>query len=345
MSSTVIIIGAGLGGLTVAVRLAEEGHRVICYDDGRPGASLANFGQLHSGAVYAPVLPEVAAACWEYRSRWFGLIDDTSNAVHGIGLFGTEERADRYLAAWRQLGIPALPFTMRQAATLLGTVQPTVAAAFALPDVTVDTAALRSRLIAQAAMLGVRLQTPAMCTIRLDESCAVVEIGGRPMSSDLVVVCVGARTTSVLDQARIEHRLTLSYLPYGHVPGDYRLPLTYWLDEDMLALSPTRGGVNVALPGRSLMAEGSNAERKHLANSVARHWPALASDQLVLRRGTVAELRGGGPDPTAQVIDLREPRAGWSHVDNLVVCLPGKWTTAWKAADHVAAVVGADNPR
>jgi glycine/D-amino acid oxidase-like deaminating enzyme len=337
----VTIIGAGLGGLTVAVRLAEQGYRVTCYDDGRPGASLANFGQLHSGAVYAPVLPEVAAACWEYRSRWFGLLDDVDDSLHGIGLFGTEEHADRYLEAWRQLRIPVLPLTVRQATAILGAVQPTIAAAFALPDITVDTIALRARLAAQAAMLGVRIQSPAMCAIRLDDAYAVVEIGGRPMSSDLIVMCAGARTPAALDHARIEHQLALSHLPYGYLPGDYRLPLTYWLDEDLLALSPAARGVNVALPGRSLLSEGSNAERKHLASSVARHWPALASDEVDLRRGTVAELRGADPDPTAQVIDLRVEHAGWSRVDNLAVCLPGKWTTAWKAADRVAALLGA----
>lgn len=337
--SIATIIGAGLSGLAVAVRLAEEGHRVTCYDDGRPGASLANFGQLHSGAVYAPVLPEVAADCWKYRSRWFTMLDVADNARHGIGLFGTEERADRYLDAWRKLGIPVLPLTTRQATTLLGGVQPSIAAAFALPDITVDTAALRTRLTAHAAMLGVRIQTPAMCAVRLEGSRAVVEVGGRAINSGLVVLCAGAKTPSMLDRARVEHLLATSYLPYGYVAGTHGLPLTYWLDEDLLALSPAEGGVNVALPGRSLMAEGSNAERKHLAASVARHWPTLAADGLILRRGAVAELRGDSPDPTVQVIDLRTQHAKWSHVDNLIVCLPGKWTTAWKAADHVAAAV------
>lgn len=340
--ATVIITGAGFGGLAVAVRLAEEGYRVTCYDDGRRGASLVNFGQLHSGAVYAPVLPEVAAACWEHRSRWFGLLDDVDDALHAIGLFGTEERAERYLAAWRQLGIPVLPLESRQVTALLGTVQPSVAAAFALPDITVDTAALRSRLIAQASMLGVRIQAPAMCAIRLDGSGVVADVGGRAMTSDHIVVCAGASTPYVLDHARIEHRLAISYLPYGYVPGDCGLPLTYWLDEDLLALGPAVGGVKVALPGRSLMAESSNAERKHLANSVSRHWPTLASDDLVLRRGAVAELHGDRPDPTAQVIDLRGQHDGWSRVNNLVVCLPGKWTTAWKAADDVAATLAVE---
>jgi glycine/D-amino acid oxidase-like deaminating enzyme len=339
-SNDVTIIGTGLGGLAVAIRLAEEGYRVTCYGDDRPGASMSNFGQLHSGAVYAPVLPEVAAACWEYRSRWFGLLD-VDDACHGIGLFGTEERADRYLDTWRQLRIPALPLTPRQVANVLGDIQPSVAAAFALPDLTVDTAALRARLVAQALVLGVHIQMPAECRVDLDAAHVIVEVDGSVAAPDLIVMCAGDRTPSLLDNAGLEHQLSVSYLPYGFVPGQHELPLTYWLDDDLLALSPASGGVNVALPGRSPLAEGGNAERAHLANSAGRHWPALATEDLVLRRGVVAELRGSGPDPTAQVIDLKTINAGWGRADNLIICVPGKWTTAWKAADQVLAALHA----
>lgn len=340
-SNDVTVIGAGLGGLAIAVRLAEEGRRITCYGDGRGGASLANFGQLHSGAVYAPVLPEVAAACWEYRSRWFGLLDEVDDTLHGIGLFATVERADRYLDAWRQLRVPVLPLTPRQVTAALGHIRPTVAAAFALPDITVNTTALRARLVAQAMLLGVQVQTPAECSVSLDGSRAVVEVDGAAVKSDIVVLCTGASTPPLLDRAGIKHQLTVSFLPYGYVPGQHGLPLAYWLDDDLLALSPTSRGANVALPGRSMLAESSNAERRHLANSVARHWPALKAGELVLRRGPVAELRGGGPDPTAQVIDLRAQQEGWGQAENVIVCLPGKWTTAWKAADQVAAALNA----
>jgi glycine/D-amino acid oxidase-like deaminating enzyme len=338
-SNDITVIGAGLGGLAVAVRLAEEGRRVTCYGDGRDGASLANFGQLHSGAVYAPVLPEVAAACWKYRSRWFGLLAEVDDARHGIGLFATTERADCYLDAWRQLHVPVMPLTSHQVTTALGEIRPTVVAAFALPDITVNTTALRARLIAQAMLLGIRVQVPAECSVTVEDARAVVEVDGVAVMSNVVVLCTGASTPSMLDSAGIKHQLAVSFLSYGYVPGQHGLPLTYWLDDDLLALSPTSNGVNIALPGRSPLAKSSNAERRHLANSIIRHWPTLKAEELVPRRGIVAELCGDGPDPTAQVIDLRAQRDGWGRADNVIVCLPGKWTTAWNAADQVVAIL------
>ena len=72
---------------------------------------------------------------------------------------------------------------------------------------------------------------------------------------------------------------------------------------------------------------------------MARHWPSLTGAHLTLRRGSVAEPRGDRADPSAQVIDMRDPAAAWDRADNLIVCLPGKWTTAWKSADQVLKAV------
>ncbi|MHA6761999.1 hypothetical protein [Streptacidiphilus sp. PAMC 29251] len=40
------------------------------------------------------------------------------------------------------------------------------------------------------------------------------------------------------------------------------------------------------------------------------------------------------------MVDVVDPLLGWGHLTNLVVCLPGKWTTAWQAADQVVALRG-----
>jgi hypothetical protein len=45
------------------------------------------------------------------------------------------------------------------------------------------------------------------------------------------------------------------------------------------------------------------------------------------------------PDPSALVVDLNNSPPGWGQAANLIVCLPGKWTTAWQAADQVAQAV------
>lgn len=57
---------------------------------------------------------------------------------------------------------------------------------------------------------------------------------------------------------------------------------------------------------------------------------------MTLRWGTVAEPLGPQPDPNVLVINLDDPPAGWGRVPRTVLCLPGKWTTAWHAADLVA---------
>jgi hypothetical protein len=217
---------------------------------------------------------------------------------------------------------------------------PRVAVAFALPDITTDTADLRARLMAYIVRKGVRIRSGAGYVLTFDGARACFADRTDSDATDTIVLCAGAAAPSVLDRACIGHGLVLSHLPYGYLPGECHLPLTYWLDDDLLAVSPTAGGVRAALPGRSRTADGSSAEHGRLRGSLRRHWPALASDGLVHRCGTVCELRGSDPDPSAQVIDMRARRAGWSRVENLIACLPGKWTTAWQAADRVAALLG-----
>ncbi|MHA6761979.1 hypothetical protein [Streptacidiphilus sp. PAMC 29251] len=81
-------------------------------------------------------------------------------------------------------------------------------------------------------------------------------------------------------------------------------------------------------------------ERYRLASALSRRWAGMPSEKLGLAWGQVAEPVGDRPDPLAVVADLSDPPPGWGHLTNLVVCLPGKWTTAWQAADQVATLRG-----
>jgi hypothetical protein len=107
----------------------------------------------------------------------------------------------------------------------------------------------------------------------------------------------------------------------------------------MLALSPQPNGLHIALPGRQADPVDESKEHYRLAASLARRWPSLPAERLRLRWGHVAEPAGVQPDPSALVVDLNNPPPGWGQVANLIVCLPGKWTTAWHAADQVAQAV------
>lgn len=343
MSSTpdTVVLGTGFAGLTAATRLAEEGHHVRCHGDGAAGASLQNFGQLHSGAVYAPVLPEVAAACWQHRSRWSGLIDEDVRLAPGLALFGSPGEVERYAQAWSDLGIPARPLS---AAELDGYgVQPSVApaAAFALPDLSVDVAAVHSKTIAHAATRGVGFARPASCAPVLSGTEVVLwSADAGYYRPDTLVLAAGHRTVHLLDLLGIQHPLAIGNLPYGVLEGPVpRLPLTYWLDGDLLAVSPQRNELRVALPGRPGGPADDAVEHYRIAAALSARWPSLPAERVRLQWGQVAEPIGTGPDPSAVVVDLRHPPAGWGQVANLVVCLPGKWTTAWHAADQVAQTV------
>lgn len=340
ISMRVAVIGAGIAGLTTAITLAEAGCVVTCYDEGGPAASRANFGQWHSGAVYAPVLPDVARACWEHRSRWARYLPATGAARPALGLFASEDRAQDYVRAWERLGIPAEP--VNPAGVLsLDRGEPRPVASYVLPDRAVDCIALIRALTSHAMAAGIRIAHAKVRLFCSDSGTTQVIVEGQRTASDLVVICAGAATPDVLTQAGIAHPLGIAYLPYGRIATQQQLGLTYWLDDDLLALSPTTDGVNVALPGRSTHSGQEAEDRNRLVESVGRHWPGLPVEHLVMHRGVVAEPVGGQPDPTPQVVDLRRPPSGWGSATNVVVCLPGKWTTAWKAADSVRVLAGA----
>ncbi|MBV6697398.1 FAD-dependent oxidoreductase [Kitasatospora aureofaciens] len=338
-----VVLGTGFAGLTAAVRLAEDGHRLRCHGDSAIGASQQNFGQLHSGAVYAPVLPEVAAACWQHRTRWFGLLGSEVSRSHGLALFSSHTEVERYTQAWSNFDIPVRPLSTRELDSVGVRPWPAPETAFALPDISVDVTALRARTQAHAANLGVPFAPP--------ESCAPVLSGNEVIlwgpslgyyRPGTLVLAAGHRTVHLLDLLGIQHPLTINRLPYGVLEGsNQQHPLTYWLDGDMLALSPQPNGLHVALPGRPADPIDESKEHYRLAASLAERWPALPAEKLRLRWGQVAEPAGVQPDPSALVVDLSSPPPGWGQVANLIVCLPGKWTTAWHAADQVAQAVAA----
>ncbi|MBW1603499.1 FAD-binding oxidoreductase [Streptomyces sp. JJ66] len=338
-----VVLGTGFAGLTAAVRLAEEGCRVRCHGDRVAGASLQNFGQLHSGAVYAPVLLDVATACWRHRSRWFGLLGSDIPRTPGVALFSSHKEVERYTQAWSNLGIPAKPLSGSELGEYGNQAFLGSARAFALPDFSVDVAALHSKVVGYAVAHGVDLAPP--------ETCAPVISGAEVVlwSPDAgyyrpgtLVLAAGHRTVQLLNLLGIQHPLTIGNLPYGVLEGPLpRLPLTYWLDGDMLATSPQGDGIKAALPGRPSAPTDAAKERYRLAVALSRRWPEIPAERLQLRWGHAAEPSGPHADPSAVVVDLGYAPPGWGRVTNLIVCLPGKWTTAWHAADQVAQAVAA----
>jgi hypothetical protein len=206
-----------------------------------------------------------------------------------------------------------------------------------LPDRAVDVGSLLRGLAVHATTSGVRTVRDNVTLSRQGGSGSITRAGEKQHDDvDVVVVCAGAATSRLLTSLDVAHPLATMYLPYGRIATPERFGLTYWLDDDLLALSPDPDGVQVALPGRLTSPESQPAAAGRLVQSVSRHWPGLPIHNLTVQCGVVCEPVGSTPDTLAHVVDLRRPPDGWGRLDNTVICLPGKWTTAWHAADGVA---------
>jgi glycine/D-amino acid oxidase-like deaminating enzyme len=330
-----LIVGSGLGGLSIAVTAARRGLNVRCVGDGRPGASLANFGQLHSGAVYAPVLPKIAAACWQHRDRWHDLARPALvGQPYGHALFDTADAVDAYRSAWHQIGIVPTEINPNDhAITAFGPHRPV--AAFRIPDLSVDLIVLHARTVRLALANQVPMPERRRLALRRDSPHAPVTTDSDDLRPRTIVLACGADTPDVLTAAGIEHTLRTRRIAWGTYTGSSAACLTYWLDGDLLGISPDRKGARVGLPGVYGQYGTSEAESARLRTALAGRHLDLTDHDLTLHWGTVCEPSGDQADPSGLVIDLRYPPEGWSHVANLIVALPGKWTTAWHCADQV----------
>jgi glycine/D-amino acid oxidase-like deaminating enzyme len=332
----VLVIGAGLCGLAIAVTAARRGFDVACVGDGRRGASLANFGQLHSGAVLAPVLPDVAQACWQHRNDW---PDDLLRPTlvgepGGYALFTTVEAVDRYRTAWQHIGIDAEEINPHR--SLVATEGPP-AAAFRIPDFSIDLDLLHARLTALARDSGVSLLPRCQARLRRDPETGMVTVDGYGGRQDLIVLAAGVDIPNLLAQAGIANTLRQRRIAWFRHAEIRPTALTYWLDGDLLAISPDSAGARVGLPSINGEYGTNEVEYARMRMALVRRGLHSSDAQLRLQWGTVCEPSTARADPTSFVADLRDPPAGWSRALNLLVAVPGKWTTAWHCAERVVS--------
>lgn len=332
----VLVIGAGLCGLAIAVTAARRGFDAACVGDGRRGASLANFGQLHSGAVLAPVLPAVAQACWEHRNDWPDELLRPARVGEpgGHALFTTTEAVDRYRAAWQHIGIDVEEISPGHSA-FAATRPP--AAVFRVPDFSVDLDILHASLTALARDSGVSLLPRRRARLRRNPETGLVTVDDYGGRRDLIVLAAGADIPDLLAQAGVAHTLRQRRIAWGRHAGIRPTALTYWLDGDLLAISPDRAGARVGLPSINGEYGTHEGEYARMRMALVRRGLHSSDAELRLQWGTVCEPATARADPTSFVADLGVPPAGWSRVLNLLVAVPGKWTTAWHCADRVVS--------
>ncbi|WSZ92711.1 FAD-binding oxidoreductase [Micromonospora sp. NBC_00858] len=331
----VLVVGAGLCGLAIATTAARRGFDVLCVGDGRPGASLANFGQLHSGAVLAPVLPDVAEACWQYRNDWPDelLRPALVGEPHGYALFAETEAVHTYRTAWQHIGIDVEEISPDRSPARAA--HPPAAAAFRIPDFSVNLDILHARTRAFAHDCGVSLLSQRRTTLRRNQETTLVTVPDLSDSPALVVLAAGADTPDLLARAGIAHTLRQRRIAWSRHAGARPDALTYWLDGDLLAISPDHADARVGLPSVNGEYGTDEIEYARIRAALVRRGLHRSDADLSLQWGTVCEPVTTRAAPTSFVADLRDPPAGWSRAPNLVVAVPGKWTTAWHCAERV----------
>ncbi len=208
-SHEAVVIGAGLIGSAVALRLAQEGLRVALLDKNTPGreASWAGAGMLSPApdtSASIPLVPFARASLGLYP-QFVAEIEEVSGRQTGYRSEGTIELlfsadAERDLstlvALHHALGLPTEPLPLDEAAKLEPAITRCARAAAYLPyEAFVDNRALIEALLAAASKSGVELfpATPVRGLVVEHGRCTGVRTeNGTIFGAHDVIVAAGA---------------------------------------------------------------------------------------------------------------------------------------------------------
>ena len=301
---TVLVVGAGIVGASVAFRLAAAGATVTLLDAGRPGGgtSAATFAWINANSkgpfayhlLNVCGMAEHLTLCRELENAaWLHQSGNLEWAVGERGEAALRARTER-LRAW---GYPVERLTRRE----LRSLEPDVA----LPDGVeeavlfptegyVDVPPLVGALVAAARRAGARVLpgTPVVEISRTgDRVTGVVTADGSRLAADRVVSCVGHRTAALA-------RLAGVTVPVGGVPG-----LSFYTHA-----APVRLRAIVHTPEVSLRPDGGGrfvvraAEFDAGVAEDAAVWPLpQAADILMARATAVLPGLAGTPVEAARV--------------------------------------------
>src|SRR6201998_37232 len=298
-SHDAIVIGAGLIGSTIALRLAQEGLRVALLEKNDPGreASWAGAGMLSQAPDSPAAIPlaPFGRASLNLYPQFVDEIEDISGRRAGYRRDGAiellfsadaERELSTLIALHHALGLPTEPLPLDEAARLEPALTRRAQAAAYFPyEACVDNRALMEALLAAASIAGVEvLPATAVRTIVIDDGHAQgVRIeNGSMFAAQEVIVAAGAfsgllegiiprlRTSPIRGQmVALKSQLPLRHgvrCEHGYiVPRDSALPQRMvtgsTLEEAGFDKSVTAGGIEkISSTARELVPKLSNAE-------------------------------------------------------------------------------------
>ena len=364
-TNRVVIVGGGVAGLSIAVRLAQSGVSVTVLESSKLGqeASTRNQGWLYSGAWFAPQRMDLAQMCYESYEHTLRFCPEALEPHCGPMVYLTQDAdtdVDLWMNAWEGAGIPYSPLTSEKLFERFPHLAIAQAAeAFELPDRAIRPPILLKRLAQVAELAGAEIRTQAPVTqLHIsDDQVTGVEVAqsetlharlvilagnavgsfllprygaGRPAGSQLAMALVAQKSHLIAVRPGIcEHPLCVMDLDgFNHVPHP---PVSVF-------------GSNRWIP----VADGSNAqpdpaEIDYIWSQVGRLFPDVTRDnrQSIEWAGTTVQAMyidqvepGRAPLPT--VIDhSREAPA----VENLISVFAGRATLWPHLAEMTCKVV------
>lgn len=239
-----VVVGGGICGLLVALRLARAGQSVAVVDAGRlgGGATSRGHGLIHSGALFADTHPEIVPWCRQAGPAFARLFGDALVDTRGNLYLVDRAAAGDYLGAMDRLRIPHQVVGAAEADEISpGLVARSVVVH--VPELVVSFRAVLRRAVALCRAAGVEVITG----VRIDDVVGangrvtgVTSVGFGSIRSDRVVLAAGEGTKRILAavgspvSGRLRsHRAVMVHLPESD------------LDRGVIVLSPGR---TVAVP-------------------------------------------------------------------------------------------------
>ncbi|KAA1428866.1 FAD-dependent oxidoreductase [Nocardioides antri] len=307
----VIVVGAGVVGLTSAVRLAEAGHRVDVVGRDLPHETTSAV----AAALWYPylALPQERVAAWGAQAYdvFTGLATDPATGVRMLP--GTEVFRTIATDPWWRGAVPAL-----RRVTPTDGLPPGYVDGWAFVAPVVDMPVYLAWLVARLEALGgtlTRLNLAALPTT-----------GGA--GADVVVDCAGLGTRLLAaDQTVVPVR--------GQVVVVEQIGLEEWW------LAGEEGAPTYVVPRRDEIILGGTEEHGEWSRT-----PDPATARLIVERATALVPPLGGAKVLGHKVGLRpaRPSVRLEREGDVVHCYGhggAGVTLSWGCADEVAALVGA----